>query len=276
MMKFSKMHGLGNDFVLIDATEQPFNLSSAQIQQVANRRLGVGFDQMLVLEKPKGNNGCDFHMRIFNADGGEVGQCGNGARCIAHFIKNQKLSDKDQFQISTIAEMLSLTLEKDNRVSVKMGVPHFKPEKIPFVVDKENHFYEIDFEGKPVTLSVVNVGNPHAVIRVDKIDCHDVAIIGAFLSKHKRFPEGVNVSFMQVIDSQHIRLQVYERGTGETLACGSGACAAMAIGRRNGWLNERVSVNQPGGNLQVDWVAPGEQIIMCGPAKLVYQGELNF
>lgn len=274
-MKFSKMHGLGNDFVVIDATKQPFTLSSAQIQQVANRRLGVGFDQMLVLEKPKAN-GCDFHMRIFNPDGGEVGQCGNGARCIAHFIKNQRLSDKTEFQISTITEMLSLAIQKDSGVRVKMGIPRFKLKEIPFVADAENHFYEIEFEGKPVKFSVVNVGNPHAVIRVDKIDCHDVATIGPFLSKHKRFPEEVNVGFMQVIDPQHVRLHVYERGTGETLACGSGACAAMAVGRRNGWLNERVSVNQPGGNLQIDWAGPGEQIVMCGPAKLVYQGELSF
>lgn len=274
-MKFSKMHGLGNDFVVIDAIKQPFSLSRAQIQQLANRRLGVGFDQMLVLERSL-SNGCDFHLRIFNADGGEVGQCGNGARCIAHFIRDQQLSSKNEFRVSTITETLSLKIEKDNRVSVKMGIPHFSPKEIPFVADKENHFYEIPLDGQSITFSVANVGNPHAVIRVDKIDCDQVATIGPFLSKHSRFPEEVNVGFMQVIDSQHINLQVYERGTGETLACGSGACAAMAIGRRNGWLNERVLVNQPGGNLQIDWAGPSESIIMCGPAKLVYQGEWDF
>lgn len=272
-MKFSKMHGLGNDFVVIDATTQAFNLSSGQIQQLANRRLGVGFDQMLVLEKPKKAD-CDFHLRIFNSDGGEVGQCGNGARCIAHFIRELKLSPKSKFAVSTITETLALELENGGKVRVALSIPRFAPKEVPFIADHEDLFYEVDVAGKKVKLSVVNVGNPHAVIRVDRIDSREVSEIGALLSKHERFPEEVNVGFMQVIDPQHIRLHVYERGTGETLACGSGACAAMVLGRRNGWLNERVLVNQPGGNLQIDWAGPGQAVMMTGPAQLVFTGEL--
>ncbi len=274
MIAFTKMHGLGNDFVVIDATQTPFALSAAQIQQLANRRLGVGFDQMLVLEKPKKNQ-CDFHLRIFNADGSEVGQCGNGARCIAQFIHANQLSPKTTLSVSTITEQLSLTLRSDGEVSVQMGVPQFAPRAVPFIADKEQLLYQVEASGNKVELSVVNVGNPHAVIRVEQIDCAMVANLGAELSKHPRFPQAVNVGFMQVLDPQHVRLQVYERGTGETLACGSGACAAMAIGRRNGWLNERVSVNQPGGNLQIDWAGPTQQIIMTGPAARVFCGELK-
>lgn len=272
-MKFSKMHGLGNDFVVIDATQDAFTLSSGQIQELANRRLGVGFDQMLVLEKPKLDE-CDFHLRIFNSDGSEVGQCGNGARCIAHFIHELKLSTKSKFKVSTITETLALELENGGKVRVALSVPRFAPKEIPFIADHEDLFYEVDVAGKKIKLSVVNVGNPHAVIRVDRIDSREVSELGALLTKHERFPEEVNVGFMQVLDPQHVRLHVYERGTGETLACGSGACAAMVAGRRNGWLNERVLVNQPGGNLQIDWAGPGQAVIMTGPAQMVFTGEL--
>ncbi len=269
---FVKMHGLGNDFVVINAMKQPFGLSAAQIQKMANRRLGVGFDQLLVIEPPKSKE-TDFHFRIFNADGTEVGQCGNGARCIAQFIHNHHLSKKDQFRISTISDVLVLTLESSDKVSVSMGIPRFNPKEIPFIADSLSHQYDLKVDGQIVQLSVVNVGNPHAIIPVNQIDGNQVSSLGAQLCKHERFPEGVNVGFMQIIDDQNIRLRVYERGTGETLACGSGACAAVAVGRRNGLLQERVTVSQPGGSLIIDWQGPGLSMNMTGPAATVFQGQ---
>lgn len=265
------MHGLGNDFVVIDATRIPMTLSPADIQRMANRRLGVGFDQLLVIEQPK-REGFDFHFRIFNADGSEVGQCGNGARCIARFIREHGLSDKKEFRITTMTDELTLVIETDSKVSVCMGVPRFEPAAIPFITDKMANHYEIEVDRQKRMLSVVNVGNPHAIILVNQIDATEVATLGAKLSKHPLFPEGVNVGFMQVLDPQHIRLRVYERGSGETLACGSGACAAMVIGRRNGLLQERVTVNQPGGSLTIDWQGPDTTILMTGPATTVFEG----
>lgn len=266
------MQGLGNDFVVIDATQTPFTMSVAQIQEMANRRFGVGFDQLLVLEPPS-RKGVDFHFRIFNADGSEVGQCGNGARCIARFIRERGLNKGRKFRVSTICDVLELTLETDDKVSVHMGVPRFEPKDIPFVVEKTANRYEVDVDHQKVMLSVVNVGNPHAIILVNHIDANQVSTLGALLSKHERFPQGVNVGFMQVIDPQNIRLRAYERGSGETLACGSGACAAMVIGRRNGLLQERVTVSQPGGSLTVDWQGPDTPVLMTGPACTVFQGE---
>ena len=268
---FTKMHGLGNDFVVINAIEQSFGLTSAQIQKMANRRLGVGFDQLLVLEPP-GNSKVDFHFRIFNADGSEVGQCGNGARCMARFIREQGLSPAREFCLSTLADKLYLKIEKDDKVSVHMGIPRFEPADIPFIADQSHAFYTVMVGGQSVRLGVVNIGNPHAIIPTEQIDSSTVATLGALLSQHQRFPEGVNVGFMQVIDPQNIRLRVYERGTGETLACGSSACAAVAVGRRHGMLQERVAVNQPGGSLAIHWQGPDTPILMTGPAMTVYTG----
>lgn len=274
-VNFTKMQGLGNDFVVIDATKEAFSLTASQIQRMANRRLGVGFDQLLVLELPREGapEHVDFHYRIFNADGSEVGQCGNGARCIAHFIRERGLSDKKIFCVSTLSGELKLELVEGGKVAVCMGVPRFMPADIPFVAAEEAHLYPIDVGDKEIKLSVVNVGNPHAIIQVDKIDAQEVAVTGQLLSGHERFPQGVNVSFMQLIDPQNIRLRVYERGTGETLACGSAACAAVVAGRRNGILQERVTVSQPGGTLVVSWQGPDAAIRMTGPAKIVFQGE---
>lgn len=266
------MQGLGNDFVVIDATKTAFNLSCSQIQAMANRRFGVGFDQLLLVELPK-SNAVDFHFRIFNADGSEVGQCGNGARCIARFIREKGLSQQRQFRVSTITDIMQLALESDDKVAVQMGVPRFEPADIPFVAKESANHYDVVVGDQTVKLSVVNVGNPHAIILVNHIDANQVSTLGAALSKHERFPEGVNVGFMQVIDPQNIRLRGYERGSGETLACGSGACAAMVIGRRNGLLQERVTVSQPGGSLVVDWQGPDAAILMIGPAQTVFEGE---
>ncbi len=271
-ISFTKMQGLGNDFVVVDATSMPFTLSTAQIQQMANRRFGVGFDQLLVLE-PATADDVDFHFRIFNADGSEVGQCGNGARCIARFIRQQGLSDAASFRISTITDRLQLTLQADNKVSVDMGVPRFEPAEIPFAALSVENYYQLLIGNQKVGFGVVNVGNPHAIIPVEQIDAEQVATLGAALSRHEAFPKGVNVGFMQVLDPQNIRLRVYERGTGETLACGSNACAAVVVGRRNGLLQERVSVNQPGGDLTIEWQGPDSSVLMIGPAEAVFSGE---
>ncbi|OGO94443.1 MAG: diaminopimelate epimerase [Coxiella sp. RIFCSPHIGHO2_12_FULL_42_15] len=270
-IQFTKMQGLGNDFVVIDATKHPFQLSSAQIQRMANRRFGVGFDQMLVIEA-EDDSVADFRFRIFNADGTEVGQCGNGARCVALFLKQQQLCNKPIIRLSTLGGLLELSLKTGDKVTVSMGVPRFEPNQIPFVTNAVQKEYQVEVDDKLVTFGVVNVGNPHAVITVSEISAEQVATLGEKISRHKRFPEGVNVGFMQVIDPQNIRLRVYERGAGETLACGSGACAAMVIGRRNGLLQERVTVSQPGGSLSIDWQGPQSTIKMTGPAATVFYG----
>lgn len=270
-IKFSKMQGLGNDFVVIDATKSPFALTSAQIQQMANRRFGVGFDQMLVIENTQ-NSKADFIFRIFNADGTEVEQCGNGARCIALYVRDFGLIDRDDIRLETKGGILSAHVKPNQKVMVEMGVPKFAPKDIPFVAEGTQNSYELDVGDKKVALSVVNMGNPHAVLQVEQISSHEVNQLGEQISHHPQFPEGVNVGFMQVIDPQNIRLRVYERGSGETLACGSGACAAMVVGRRNGVLQERVQVSQPGGSLSIDWQGPETVVKMTGPAKLVFQG----
>lgn len=271
-VRFTKMQGLGNDFAVINATKEPFQLTTSQIQKMANRRFGVGFDQLLVLESSD-REGVDFNFRIFNADGSEVGQCGNGARCIARFIREQNLSKASEFAISTLSDILHLKLENDDKVSVHMGVPHFNPVDVPFVADKAANLYDVEVNNQLVKLGVVNIGNPHAIIPVDQIDAGLVSTLGAKLSTHDRFPQGTNVGFMQVVNPQNIRLRVYERGTGETLACGSGACAAVAVGRRNGLLQERVMVSQPGGSLSIHWQGPDTPILMTGPATTVFLGE---
>lgn len=271
-IEFTKMHGLGNDFVVIDATKTPFKLTSAEIQKMANRRYGIGFDQMLVIE-PMDNQQADFRFRIFNADGGEVGQCGNGARCVALYIRERKLSPKSEIRLMTLGGLLEIAHRPDQKIMVQMGIPRFEPEHIPFVTDKMENIYKLELADTSVPLSVVNVGNPHAVIMVEQLRSEEVQNLGELISRHERFPEGVNVGFMQVIDAQQIRLRVYERGTGETLACGSGACAAMVVGRRNGLLQERVTVSQPGGTLTIDWQGPKTMVKMTGPASLVYTGK---
>lgn len=265
------MHGLGNDFVVIDAVKQPFSLSASQIRMMANRRLGVGFDQMLVLEPPR-RSGVDFHFRIFNADGGEVGQCGNGARCLALFIRHQHLSASPEIIVSTLEGQLRLTIESDDKVTVAMGVPTFSPGEVPFLTDTLSNFYEMTVGETSVTFSVVNVGNPHAIIKVPELNTEEINWLGPLLSSHVSFPQATNVGFMQIIDPMRIRMRAYERGVGETLACGSGACAAVAVGRRNGWLQERVTVNQPGGSLVVNWQGPDTVIRLTGPGATVFSG----
>ena len=266
------MHGLGNDFVVIDATKQPFQMTTFQIQKMANRRLGVGFDQLLVIEPPKDHT-VDFHFRIFNADGNEVSQCGNGARCIARYIRTNQLIERNELRVSTLKGVLELKIQSDDKVSVKMGIPRFNSDDISFIVPKTANFYDLEIDNQKIKLAVVNIGNPHAIISVDTINTLQVSKLGSRLSTHKRFPGGTNVGFMQIVNPQNIRLRVYERGAKETLACGSSACAAVVVGRHSGLLQERVIVHQPGGSLIVDWEGPLTPVIMTGPAVTVFCGE---
>lgn len=269
-IEFTKMQGLGNDFVVINALDQPFTLSGEKIRAMADRRLGIGFDQLLVLE-PTDQVDADFSYRIFNADGGEVGQCGNGARCMGLFIKHYQLSDKQQITLITREGRLQITLDNSNTVTVTLSKVYFAPQKIPFVADQESLSYPLTVEGKTFDVSVVNVGNPHAVMVVDRLDDDEIYYWGKKISRHARFPQGVNVGFMQIIHSQKIALRVFERGAGMTLACGSGACAAVAVGYQRNLLSGCVEVNQAGGRLLISF-DKNRGIEMIGGANLVFTG----
>ncbi|QHG92395.1 diaminopimelate epimerase [Coxiella endosymbiont of Amblyomma sculptum] len=271
IISFTKMHGSGNDFVVIDATKQHFEMTTSQIQKMADRHLGIGFDQLLVIESPK-VWATDFHFRIFNSDGSEVSQCGNGACCIARYLYAKKIV-KRKFRISTLKDTLELKIQFDKKISVKMGVPRFNPSDIPFIAHRISSFYHIEVDNQKIRLGVVNVGNPHAIVLTDVLNTFPVLRLGAQLSTHKRFPEGTNVGFMQIIDPKKILLRVYERGSGETLSCGSNACAAVAVGRCSGLLGEQVVVKQPGGSLFISWQGPLTQTIMVGSADIIFHGE---
>lgn len=271
LLTFSKMHGLGNDFMVVDATSRPFTLSSSQITQLAHRQFGVGFDQLLVVE-PSPAPDIDFGYRIFNADGSEVEQCGNGARCFARFVRAKGLTDKRLIRVATASGIIQLQVQDDEQVQVNMGVPKFNPAQIPFLADAEQLSYEVEALGQSVRLSVANMGNPHAVLQVEDVERCAIAELGPVLERHPRFPKRVNVGFMQVLSRNEIRLRVFERGTGETLACGTGACAAVVTGQRNGWLNQQVKVHLPGGTLVIEWAGEGQPVRMTGPAQFCYEG----
>jgi len=273
---FTKMHGLGNDFVVIDAIGQRVELDAKRVRYLANRRFGVGCDQVLLVEPaPAGEPDVDFGYRIYNADGGEVEQCGNGARCFARFVRERGLTDKDRIRVRTRAGTIELCIESDGQVSVDMGVPCFEPGEIPFRAEARAARYDLELDGHTITVGAVSMGNPHAVLKVEDIDGAPVASLGPAIEAHPRFPNRVNAGFMQVVDSGHIRLRVYERGAGETLACGTGACAAVAVGRLQGLLDERVEVDLPGGRLQIAWSGEGEPVWMTGPATTVFQGTIE-
>lgn len=273
-IKFTKMQGLGNDFVVIDATRAPIHLTPTQIQTLADRHFGIGFDQLLMLESAANQN-VDFNYRIFNADGGEVAQCGNGARCIARYIHDHGLSKKTEIVVATSTGKLQLRLEKNNQVSVNMGIPEFKPEKIPFIADQQSAHYALQFDAENIEMGAVAIGNPHAVIRVENVDTAPVAQWGPQIEHHQRFPQQVNVGFMQVINPEQIKLRVFERGAGETLACGSGACAAVIIGRLWQLLADKVTVTLLGGTLLIEWQGEGHPVWMTGPAVEVFAGEVE-
>lgn len=272
-INFSKMQGLGNDFVVIDAISQAITLAPEQVRALADRRFGIGCDQLLLVERPR-TAGVDFRYRIFNADGSEVQQCGNGARCFARFVSDKGLTDKDEIVVETASGIITLYLEGDAMVRVNMGVPNFAPASLPFRAAAESLVYELELEGDTVRLGAVSMGNPHAVLEVADIEQAPVADLGPLLESHPLFPERVNVGFMQVISKNHIRLRVYERGAAETLACGTGACAAVAVGHRWGLLAEGVTVSLPGGELQIRWPGEGEPLWMIGPATTVFEGTI--
>lgn len=268
------MQGLGNDFVVIDAINQVVDLSAEQIRFLADRHFGVGCDQLLLVESPV-TKVADFKYRIFNADGGEVAQCGNGARCFARFVRDKQLSDKDEITVDTNAGQLVLRFGAEEMVAVNMGVPKHAPAQIPLSWAQESLLYRLDLMGEAIEFAAVSMGNPHAVISVDEISLAPVATVGAQLESHECFPQRVNVGFMQVVDSQHINLRVYERGAAETMACGSGACAAVVAGIEQGRLDSRVSVSLPGGNLIIEWAGRGHPVMMTGPAVSVFEGQIR-
>ena len=273
MTTFFKMQGLGNDFMVVNAVEQPVNFTTLQTQQLANRRLGIGFDQMLIIDPPASKD-ADFACRIFNADGSSAEQCGNGVRCVGRLILDLGLVAADcTIRLQTAGGLVLLQGMEDGDIRVNMGAPAFEPTAIPAKLDKDQPSYQHHFAGRSVEFSVVNMGNPHAVIQVDQIQEQDVLKLGQALGADPVFPEGINVGFSHIVSPQNMLLQVYERGAGETLACGSGACAAMVAGRRLGLLHERVRVEQPGGSLTIEWQGPGEPVWMTGPACVVFKGQ---
>lgn len=273
-IQFSKMHGLGNDFVVIDNVTQNVFFSTDKIKQLADRNFGIGFDQMLMVEPPYDPEQ-DFHYRIFNADGSEVTQCGNGARCFARFVRMKGLTNRNKIVVSTKSGRIVLYLEKDGQVTVNMGKPKFDPSLVPLKANKEEGTYIIRAEGQTYFCGAVSMGNPHCVLEVDDIASADVETIGPLLETHERFPEGVNVGFMQIINEGHIKLRVFERGVGETKACGTGACAAVAIGQSQGKLGREVKVDLPGGRLKIRWQGRDNVLKMTGPAEHIFDGTIN-
>jgi diaminopimelate epimerase len=274
MINFTKMHGLGNDFVVIDGINQHINLTPEQIRFMSNRHFGIGFDQLLMVEKPVRGN-ADFKYRIFNADGGEVSQCGNGARCFARFVRDKKLSGKDEIRVDTGSGQLLLHFNENGLITVNMGIPKHKPGEIPLLAEQESLIYKIAVNGIERSFGAVSMGNPHAVIQVNDVKTAPVAELGRALESHAVFPERANIGFMQVMDRNHIKLRVYERGAAETLACGSGACAAVVIGIEQDQLNHEVRVELPGGELEISWPGRGEPVLMTGPAISVFDGTIN-
>ena len=271
---FTKMHGLGNDFVVIDAINQSVFLTPEQIRQLAHRRTGIGFDQLLLVEAATLAD-TDFRYRIFNADGGEVGQCGNGARCFMQFVRQQGLSKKTTLQVETAGGLLQLSEAADGQISVDMGVPRLEPSEIPFTAPARAITYPLEVNDLQLEIAALSMGNPHAVLQLDTLDDAPVAELGPLIENHPRFPQRVNVGFMEIVDADTIRLRVYERGAGETLACGSGACAAVVAGRLRQRLSARVKVLLNGGELVVSWPGEGHPVIMTGPATTVYQGRID-
>lgn len=273
-IRFTKMHGAGNDFVVMDATQTPITLSAEQIQWIAHRQFGVGCDQLLMVESTNTPN-VDFRYRIFNADGGEVAQCGNGARCFVRFVVDQQLTDKRSIHVETASGVICLTLQDDGQVTVNMGAPRFQPAEIPFIAEHTALSYDLMLKQQSVTISALSMGNPHAVMCVENVDQFAVADIGPQIEAHPRFPERVNAGFMQVVDSHTLKLRVFERGSGETLACGTGACAAAVAGIQRGLLQSPVTVHTRGGPLTITWANEQAPVLMTGPATVVFTGEID-
>ena len=285
LLRFTKMHGLGNDFVLLDLISQNVHLRDEQIRELADRRTGIGFDQLLLVEPPQ-NPDVDFRYRIFNTDGSEAEQCGNGARCFMRFVRDRGLTAKTEVTIETNTGVIRCKLEKDGNITINMGPPALSPEQIPFVANHSMIQYELELQSslpthpgcdkkEKVCISAINIGNPHAVLTVRDVDTAPVSRLGPLIENHPRFPQKVNAGFMQIVSRNQIKLRVYERGVGETRACGSGACAAVVAGRLQGLLDEQVEVSLPGGILNVSWKGDNSDIMQSGPACRVYEGRLQ-
>jgi diaminopimelate epimerase len=273
-LRFTKMHGLGNDFVVFDGVSQTVALTPEQCRRIADRHFGVGCDQILLVEAPSRDD-ADFRYRIFNADGGEVEQCGNGARCFVRFVHDHGLTAKTKIRVETASGLIEPRLLDNGLVTVNMGAPRFAPADIPFTAEAEAMTYPLKVGQHVIDIAALSMGNPHAVLRVNDLDSAPVDILGPAIESHARFPQRVNAGFMQVLTPHDIRLRVYERGAGETLACGTGACAAAVAGIRQGWLQSPVSVHTKGGDLVIEWAGMGHAVLMTGPAETVFEGELE-
>jgi diaminopimelate epimerase len=272
--EFTKMHGLGNDFVVIDAVRQNISLTTEQIRAIADRRCGIGCDQVLLVEMARAPD-TQFHYRIFNADGGEVEQCGNGARCFARFVRDQGLTDTDQIDVGTATGAIRLFIESDQRVRVNMGPPVLQPREIPFEASRQANSYAFEVDGVTLEIGALSMGNPHAILLVDDVDRAPVATLGPLIEAHPRFPQRVNAGFLEIVSRTRVNLRVFERGVGETLACGTGACAAIVYGRLLDRLDEQVEVHLPGGALVVSWRKEYEPVWMTGPAESVFEGKIT-
>lgn len=273
-LKFTKMHGAGNDFVVFDGVRQSVALTPEQIRLIADRHFGIGCDQVLLVEKSPRED-ADFRYRIFNADGGEVEQCGNGARCFVRFVHDKKLTSKREILVETRSGLISPRLEDDGRVTVNMGPPVFDPAQIPFLSDSHDVIQPLQVGRKKIQITVVSMGNPHAVQIVKDVESAPVAELGPLIENHPSFPRRVNAGFMQIVDRTHIRLRVFERGAGETLSCGTGACAAVVAGIRRKLLDNTVHVATRGGALSINWAGERSPVLMTGPAISVFEGEIN-
>jgi len=274
IIRFTKMEGLGNDFVVIDGINQPISLTREQIRHITDRHFGIGCDQLLLVETAT-DSSVLFNYRIFNADGGEVEQCGNGARCFARFVHEKGLTQERHIPVQTKAGKLILELQDDGQVTVNMGIPEFQPAQIPFEAAEAASHYALDLDQETINIGAVALGNPHAVLQVDDVNTTPVEILGPQIEGHQRFPQRVNAGFMEIVDQNMIKLRVYERGVGETLACGSGACAAVAVGRQWQLLSENVRVQLTGGTLTIVWQGEGQPLMMTGPATTVFEGSLE-
>lgn len=273
-LRFTKMHGLGNDFVMLDGVSQKINLSPERIQKIADRNFGIGCDQVLLVEAPREED-CDFRYRIFNQDGSEVQNCGNGARCFAHFVRQRGLTSKDVIKVQTSGGKMVLHIIDEDLVRVDMGVPILEPADIPFSQSPRNVNYTLDVAGTPYDISAVSMGNPHAVTLVENVDTFPVESVGPLVERHKDFPERVNAGFLELISRKEGRLRVFERGVGETIACGTGACAAMVTGVLRGHFDSDVTLHLRGGSLKIQWEGEGHHVLMTGPATTVFQGQIK-
>ena len=273
-LKFSKMHGLGNDFVMLNGVSQHIQLSANQLRYIADRQRGIGCDQILLVERPT-QSGVDFRYRIFNSDGGEVEQCGNGARCFVHFVRDEGLSTKHEIRVETKSGIIAPRMNDSGDVTVDMGAPRFEPSEIPFRCAAREALYELDVSGTKIKINALSMGNPHAVQLVDDVEAAPVLAQGPLIEHHADFPARVNAGYMQIADRNNIKLRVWERGAGETLACGTGACAAVVAGIQRGLLDRRVTVETHGGKLTIEWQGQGAPVMMTGPATKVFVGEID-